>query len=144
MCHRVQIHAGVFFRFALLLMILPLRCILCFSLAAAIHELRHLCALRILRVPVFQIRIDVTGAVIETGETTQTQELISAAAGPLAGALTCLAARCFPLLALCAFVQTAYNLIPVYPFDGGRICRSLAAIISRRKIPCKDGRDNVQ
>ena len=143
-CLRVRVHSGMFLRVALLLMVLPLRWILCFSLAAALHELGHLCALKMLKVRIFEIRIDVTGAVIETGETTHMQELIAAAAGPFAGALTCVTARCFPLLALCAFVQTAYNLIPIYPFDGGRICRSLGAILSQRKIPCKDGRNNVQ
>ena len=118
---------------ALLLLILPVQYIACFLLAGAIHEIGHLLALKCMKVPVVCLRITVSGAVMETGGTTPEQELICAAAGPFAGILTCLTARIFPLLGVCAFVQTVYNLLPLYPFDGGRICRSVLAILAQQK-----------
>ena len=140
----IQIAPEVFLHLALLLLILPLRCIISFVLAAVIHEFGHLSILKLLKVRIYRIRIGVLGTVIETEEVTQKQELLSAMAGPIAGLITCLTARFFPILAICAFVQTAYNLLPVYPFDGGRVCRILSGMLFPRKIPCKDDGNHVE
>ena len=131
--NRIQISPGVYLYLSLLLLVLPLQYIASFLISGIIHEIGHLLALRTLKVPICRLRITVLGTVIETYEITPMQEMVCAAAGPLAGILTCMAARTFPLLGICAFIQTAYNLIPLYPFDGGRICKCCMAILSEKK-----------
>ena len=131
--NNIQIDSAVYLHLALLLLILPVQYIMCFVLSGLLHELGHFLALKIMKVPVFSFRITSSGALMQTGSLTPLQELICAAAGPATGVLTCMMGSVFPLLAVCAFVQTTYNLIPLYPMDGGRICKSCMVILIEKK-----------
>ena len=101
--------------------ILPWRWLFAILLAAAVHETGHLAALYLLKKPVKRIAIGLTGARILVGPLSLRQELLCACAGPGAAAILICMGRIYPELAICAFVQSAYNLIPLMPFDGGRI-----------------------
>lgn len=123
---------------ALCLLTVPFRWVVGATTAAVIHELGHLLALWLFDVPVQGMEIDIGGAVIQTGVLTPGEELCCALAGPAAGALLCFFWRWFPEAAMCAAMQTAFNLLPFYPMDGGRV---LAAV---RNICCKPGEKGVQ
>ena len=111
---------------SILLMLLPLRLLLAAATAAAIHECCHLLALLAFRVQIFRIEIRAEGARIQTEPMKPEKEFICAAAGP-AGSFLCLCVfRFFPLLALCGFIQGLYNLLPIYPMDGGRMVHCAA------------------
>lgn len=53
------------------------------------------------------------------------KEALCALAGPVGSFSVVLLAEYFPEAALFGLVQGLYNLLPVYPLDGGRILRCL-------------------
>ena len=112
------------------ILLLPLNILICAVTAAAVHELAHCVALSVCRVPIFEIRIGAMGARIRVGPMTPGQEMLCAAAGPLGSFALVLLSDRMPVLALFGFVQGLFNLIPVYPFDGGRIAGSLIRLLS--------------
>lgn len=116
----------VFLMGALLLLTLPLPWLTAAVAAAGIHEAGHLLAIRLLGTPTPKIRVGCRGAKIHTCFSDPWREFLCAAAGPVAGLLLLLAARWFPRIAVCGLVQSIYNLLPIYPLDGGRmLCSAL-------------------
>lgn len=115
---------------ALMVLILPLPWLLAIVLAVAIHEICHLICLKVCRVCVYGIRIGLHGAAIETAAMSPFQELVCAAAGPMGSFLCLFFVRSFPMLAICGLFQGIYNLLPVYPLDGGRMLHAVAAGIA--------------
>ena len=105
----------------LLIFLLPLRWLSAVILAACIHELGHYVAVRLCGGNIHSFRFGSSGAVMHTSGLTAAQEILSLLAGPLAGLLPLLLYRTFPTFALCGLVQTVYNLLPIYPLDGGKI-----------------------
>ena len=121
----VQISPGFYIGGAFAVLLLPWKVVIFFGVASAVHELCHLAVLRILRVPIHQIKIGFFGACLTTGSMTPQQELICAAAGPAGSLCLTLTAGWMPVLALFGLVQGAFNLLPIYPLDGGRVVRAI-------------------
>lgn len=116
----IGISKRLYLYFALLLLLIPIRLLFAAIVSAAIHELFHIAALYWTNTEIYSIRIDVHGAKIDTAPMTYRQELVCALAGPLGGGLLLLFARWMPLVALSGAIQSLYNLLPLYPTDGGR------------------------
>lgn len=115
---------------AALLLLLPLNWLLAAATAACIHEAAHLAAVRLLGGRIRQIRLEPFGAVIEAEGIGGPQEALCALAGPLGSLLLVLVIHRVPLLGLCGLIQGVFNLLPVYPMDGGRtVLRLLEAVI---------------
>ena len=110
---------------AFALMILPAEWVLCWILAAGIHEVSHYIALLLCKVEVYEIRVGPFGAQIQTACMTLRNEAGCAAAGPLGGALLIVLYGVLPELAICAAIQSVYNLLPIPTMDGGRILNAL-------------------
>lgn len=114
---------------AILLLLLPIRWITSFFIAVFIHEYCHYIALRLCGATVWQIEIGVTGIVMKTGQLSPGKELICALAGPAGSLALVFLIRPMPFLAVCGLVQGVFNLIPVYPLDGGRILQSAMTLL---------------
>ena len=122
---RVRVEGGAWIVLGIGVLILPLRFLLGAILAAMVHELGHLTAMYFSGVPVEGFIVHPFGGRIQTGPLESGTEMICALAGPLAGALTIFAWKWFPEMALAGLVQTIFNLIPIYPLDGGRVVRNI-------------------
>ena len=125
---------GFFPVLALMLLLFPLRFLVGVLLAALIHELGHLLALKIAGGRVLSIRLRSFGARIEAAPMSPGRTALCALAGPAAGALTIFTYKTFPELALAGLVQTVFNLLPVYPLDGGRALRNICCKIRDFRI----------
>ena len=110
---------------AFLLLTLPLNWLASALAAAAFHELCHAAAIMLLGGRIWSIRIGAGGAVMETEPLESGKELICALAGPAGSLLLVTLFRIFPRIAVCALVQAAFNLLPVFPLDGGRALRCM-------------------
>lgn len=111
---------------ALLLLTLPLNWLLAGMAAATIHEACHALAVRCCGGKIWALEIGVGGARMETSPLERGQEVLCALAGPM-GSLALLTLGCrFPRLAVCGLCQGAFNLLPLFPLDGGRVLRCLA------------------
>ena len=122
----LRIEASAWLLAALAILILPAEWLLSVWIAVGSHELGHYVCARLLGIPVFRISVSGGGCRMETAPMTRMQELFCAAAGPAASLLLFCLVRRFPVLGFCGLVQGLFNLLPVYPMDGGRILRSLA------------------
>lgn len=113
------------------MLLLPLRWVLAWIVAVAVHEFGHYLALKLCRVPVYAIEIAPTGVKMVTGELRGREALLCALAGPIFGLSLTLFAKFIPCTAFCAFLQGMFNLLPIYPLDGGRALRAVLQKICR-------------
>ena len=116
-----QISPSFYLVMALLLLLLPIKWVLCWFVTTTVHEFSHFITLHILGAKVLRVRIGLRGAVMETEPISNHTEIISAAAGPLGGGLLLFLYPISREIFVCALFQTVYNLLPIYPQDGGRI-----------------------
>ena len=120
----IRVEFGFYLFLACGALLLPIKLLFAWLLAVAVHEVFHLLVLRCFRVQIFSFRITSRGAVIETEPLPGYKECICALAGPLGGLLLLLLRRWLPFTAICGLLHSCYNLIPIYPLDGGRAVRS--------------------
>lgn len=130
----IRLSRGACLGWALMLLLLPLQLCAGLFLAAAVHEAGHIAALRLQGIRIRQLRVGFFGAVLETEPMAPGQELLCALAGPGAGAAVLLFSRLLPWTALCAMGQTVFNLLPVYPLDGGRAIRAGSALLREKYL----------
>ena len=110
---------------ALGLLTVPLNWLLSALAAAVVHELCHYLALRLLGGESRGFAIRPGGAVLSVAGLTPGAELLCALAGPLGALLLLPLYRLFPRAAICAAFQSAFNLLPIRPLDGGRVLRGI-------------------
>lgn len=116
--------AWILLAFAVLL--LPLPWLLAFLVSSLFHELFHYAAVRLCGCRVTELQFRSDGVHMNTTSLLPLQAAFCSLAGPV-GALMLLAlSRWMPRVALCAAIQSAYHLLPIYPLDGGRALQSIS------------------
>lgn len=113
----------ILFLLALAVLVLPLQWFVAIVLAALIHELCHYLAIRCCGGEILGISMDVCGAKLEVAGLSNGQELFCTLAGPAGGLALLLLVRWMPRTAICGAFQSLFNLLPIYPLDGGRALR---------------------
>ncbi len=108
-----------------------------FLLSVALHECGHFLALWALKKKVTGISGNTAGIEIHTTPLSYREEILVAGAGPAVNLiLLLLSMDRWPIMALINSILLWYNLLPIYPFDGGRILRS--CLRSRLSLPLCD------
>ena len=117
---RLKISGGFYLMMAAMLLLVPLPWLIAAAVAGAYHELWHYLAICYLSGQSNGLRLNAFAARLPLPEMSRGKELLCALAGPVGGLSLVLFARWMPRLAICAVMQSAYNLLPIYPLDGGR------------------------
>lgn len=110
---------------AILLLLMPLQVALSWVIAVFVHEVFHYIALRMFRVRIISLTVGFNGAVMETEQMGSRVEIICALAGPLGSLSLLLVSTLLPYVALFGLIQALFNLVPIYPLDGGRVLRCI-------------------
>lgn len=132
-----------YFFWALLLLTVPIDWLTAASLAALFHELCHIGMILALGGRITHMTLSPSHAEIHTGPLEDGQELLCALAGPVGSFSLVILSRWLPKTAFCGVIQGMFNLLPIYPLDGGRALRCCLTLLGRKK-PCKEGRFHVQ
>ena len=125
---RISGSAGFYLLLAGMMLFVPLSWIIA-AVAAAVHELGHFLAIWILTGQKIWPKPYTFSARMPLPEMSVGRELLCALAGPAAGLCLLLLARWLPRIAACALVQSAFNLLPMWPLDGGRVLACLMDLL---------------
>lgn len=118
---------------ALLFFFIPIQWILSWIISVVIHEIGHLVAIRLCKNSIYCIQVNIRGIYILTDSQAPVYEIICSLAGPLLGIIPVIFSKWIPRIAICAYIQTIYNLLPIYPQDGGRIIKSILILIFKKQ-----------
>ena len=126
---QVEIMPQVMIVVAVILITIPARLAISWIAAAVVHELCHILATVLSGARILSVRIGANGTTIYTSTIKSGIGILCSLAGPIGGFLVALFCRKLPILALCALIQSTYNLLPFSQLDGGRAISELLHLV---------------
>lgn len=120
-----SVDPNVYIIFAALCFLIPLPWLISWSVAVCFHEFCHLAAVKVNGGSVRSFTLRLSGANIESVDLSDNGYLLSVLAGPIGGLALVSLGRWLPRIAICSWVLSVYNLLPVLPLDGGQAIRIL-------------------
>lgn len=126
---RLDYSPGVCIALAVFCLTVPPDWIAAGFLAASVHELSHVLAVLLLGGRIESLCISERGAVMNATPLTCGRELICILAGSAGSFGLMLFCQSLPKTALCGLVHGVYNLLPVYPLDGGRAVKCILSMV---------------
>ena len=141
---KIGISGGACVLLAFSLLVLPLRWTAAALTAAIFHEACHALAVYLCGGRLCSVTIGKGGAIMVATPMTAARELICTLAGPAGSALFVFTIPWLPRVAFCSAVHCLYNLLPIYPLDGGRALRCMTDRLSpdQQQKLCK-GIENI-
>lgn len=127
----ISVSGGFCVLLALMLLLVPLPWLFAAVVAAGFHELCHYAAIRLCVGARCRPAFFAFSARLPLPPMSRGREMICALAGPVGGLCLLLLGGWMPRLALCAAMQSIYNLLPIYPLDGGRALRSAVLLVMK-------------
>lgn len=126
MFRKISVSPNLILLLAVMFLTVPMEWCAAWVLAAVVHELCHCAGVILCGGRIMSVHVCPSGARICADIRKTAQEVFCLLAGSV-GALSLLAfSSCFPRLALCAVVQSAYNLLPLPDLDGGQVLRRIS------------------
>lgn len=103
---------------AFCVVLLPLKWMIAWLLAVALHEMGHVIACLLCGGRIQSVHIGVSGAKIEAVGLSYGKQLVASLAGPITGLFTVAFCKWIPMTAMLSTIHSAYNLFPLAGLDG--------------------------
>ena len=111
--------------FGFLLFLVPFPWFVAWIAAASFHEICHWLVVKLYGGNVRLFFAGIGGASMQCNGLSNRAYLLAVLAGPVGGFVLVMLGRWFPRLAICSWLLSVYNLLPVLPLDGGQAMRLL-------------------
>ncbi len=119
----IKVDPRVYILIPILIFLVPLNWLAAWAIAVCFHEFCHLAVVKLCGGDIHNFSLGLGGANMVCVDLPDRAYLISILAGPVGGLMLVLLGRWLPRLAICSWVLSVYNLLPVLPLDGGRAMR---------------------
>ena len=94
-------------------------------IAVTFHEICHLAAVKAFGGKIQKFSFGFSGADMQCSSLAGKAYLLCVLAGPVGGLSLAFLGRWFPRVAICSWLLSVYNLLPILPLDGGQAIRTI-------------------